>query len=160
MKAPPDAALAERAASKARKATKRARAAAPAASSGGYRRYATPGGLAVLVGRNSRQNDELTTRLAQPGDVWMHARGVPGAHVLLRVPAGQEAGPEDIQFAADLSAWFSKARAEGKAEVTCASPADISKPRGAKPGQVVVKKERVVMARPDRSEAARQGEAD
>ena len=59
----------------------------------------------------------------------MHARGVPGAHVLLRVPAGREAADADVQFAADIAAFFSKARTEGKADVTCARPADISKPR-------------------------------
>lgn len=75
MKAPPDAALADKAASKARKAQRRGTA---SGNTGGgaqdFRRYQSPSGLAVLVGRNSRQNDELSCRMAQPGDVWMHAR--------------------------------------------------------------------------------------
>ena len=78
--------------------------------------------------------------------------------MLLRVPAGQEAGEADIQFAADLAAWFSKARSDGKVEVTSCSPADISKPKGAKPGQVLVKRERVVVGRPHASAAAGQGD--
>lgn len=47
--------------------------------------------LQVLIGRNNRQNDELSHRIAQPQDVWMHARGVPGAHTVLRIPAGRSA---------------------------------------------------------------------
>ena len=85
MKAPPDAALADKAASKARKAQRRSGGGAAAgggASIAGtqrdFRRYQSPSGFAVLVGRNSRQNDELTCRMAQPGDVWMHARSAAG----------------------------------------------------------------------------------
>lgn len=77
MKAPPEAALADKAASKARKAAKRG--AASGNTGGGaqdFRRYTSPSGFAVLVGRNSRQNDTLTMDLANPGDVWMHARWV------------------------------------------------------------------------------------
>ena len=82
MKAPPDAALADKAASKARKAQKRSGASGDASIAGtqrDFRRYQSPSGFAVLVGRNSRQNDELTCRMAQPGDVWMHARSAAGA---------------------------------------------------------------------------------
>lgn len=93
-----------------------------------FRQYTSPGGFRVLIGRNSRQNEELTLKKGKENDVWMHARGVPGAHLLLCLPAGQTAGDADIAYAADLAAYFSKARAEGKVEVTCASPSDIKKP--------------------------------
>lgn len=49
-----------------------------------FRRFTTPSGLPVLVGRNNRQNDELSIKVAREQDVWMHARHVPGAHVVLR----------------------------------------------------------------------------
>ncbi len=78
--------------------------------------------------------------------------------MLLRVPPGQEAAEADVQFAADLAAWFSKARTEGKADVTTCSPSDIKKPKGAKAGQVLVTHETVVVGRPHASVAARQGE--
>lgn len=167
----PEAALAEKAASKAKKAQKKGgaggkRASASASSSSsssnnnnidneGYRRYTSPSGNPILIGRNSRQNDQLTMRLAKPGDVWMHARGVPGAHLLLRVQGKKDATPsdEDIQYAADLAIWFSKSREERRADVTCADPRDIVKPKGAKPGQVMVKKEWVVVGRPGESVA-------
>lgn len=119
-----------------------------------FRTYLSPGGFQVLVGRNSSQNDLLSTRIAQKNDLWMHARGVPGAHVLLRIPAGSTAAEEDIQFAADLAAFFSKARLEKKTDVTYASPLFIEKPKGAKPGQVIVKQESVTVGVADRSAAA------
>jgi predicted ribosome quality control (RQC) complex YloA/Tae2 family protein len=125
-----------------------------------FRKYTSPGGYSVLVGRNSSQNDQLSLHVAQPSDVWMHARGVPGAHVLLRIPAGQQPGDADIQFAADLAAWFSRLRTDGRAEVSCAQPKDISKPKGAKPGQVVVRAEKVVTGRPQNSAAAGEGDEE
>jgi predicted ribosome quality control (RQC) complex YloA/Tae2 family protein len=161
MKASSDAALAEKAAGKARKAAKKAsKRQKNGAGRGngedgeGYRRYSTPSGFTVLIGRNSKQNDYLTTRMAQPTDVWMHARGVPGAHVLLRVPPGKEAADGDLQYTADLAAFFSKARSEGKLDVTVANPAHITKPKGAKPGQVLVKQEKVLIGMPAKSAAA------
>ena len=90
LKAPPDAALADKAASKAKKAQRRSGGGGgggSGAGSGGsqdFRRYESPSGFAVLLGRNSRQNDELTCRMAQPGDVWMHARWVGGRGVMQR----------------------------------------------------------------------------
>lgn len=131
LKAQQGAVLADKAAAKARRAAKKGKGRSGGATSGdsdGFRQYISPNGFTVLLGRNSGQNDVLSTKMAQPRDVWMHARGVPGAHLLLRVPAGQTAADEDVQFAADLAAYFSKSRTEGKAEVTVANPADISKP--------------------------------
>jgi predicted ribosome quality control (RQC) complex YloA/Tae2 family protein len=166
MKASSDAALAEKAAGKARKAAKRTSKRAKSGGGGGgnsgddnegYREYLSPSGFTVLIGRNSKQNDYLTTRMAQPTDVWMHARGVPGAHVLLRVPPGKEAADEDLQYTADLAAFFSKARSEGKLDVTIANPAHITKPKGAKPGQVLVKQEKVLIGMPGKSAAAAAG---
>jgi len=162
MKPTQGASLAEKAASKARRAAKRSGKGRVAAGDDAksLRRFTTPCGLVVLVGRNSGQNDVLTTKMAQPNDVWMHARGVPGAHVLLRVPSGQTASESDLQFAADIAAFYSKSRLEGKAEVTMASPLDITKPRGAKPGQVLVKKERVMLGKPANSAPAAVGGGD
>jgi predicted ribosome quality control (RQC) complex YloA/Tae2 family protein len=76
----------------------------------------------------------------------------------MRVPAGQAPSDADLRFAADLAAWFSKARGEGRVDVTMCDPRHLSKPTGAKPGQVVVRKERVVAGRPSESVAAQRGE--
>jgi hypothetical protein len=65
-------------------------------------------GFEVLVGRNNRQNDVLTNRVATDYDLWFHARNTPGCHLLLRVPPGQVPLDADLQFSADLAAYFSK----------------------------------------------------
>ena len=78
----------------------------------------------------------------------------------MRIPAGRQAAQEDLRFAANLAAWFSKARTQGKADVTVADPKHISRPNGAKPGQVMVRKETVVLGQPDASAAAQRGDAD
>ncbi|KAK9868230.1 hypothetical protein WJX84_009935 [Apatococcus fuscideae] len=151
MKAPADAALAAKGAAKGRKAQKRS---GTSSTLDRFRRFTSPSGLTVLVGRNNIQNDELSHRVAKDGDVWMHVRGFPGAHTLLQVPSGQEAGAEDVQCAADLAAYFSKARGEKRAPVIVASPADLKRPKGSRPGQVMVAKETVEYGRPDDSLAA------
>lgn len=151
-----DAVAAAKGAAKGRKAAKRAAKGTGAAPSSaqGFRQFSSPSGLTVLIGRNNRQNDELSHRIAQPQDVWMHARGVPGAHTVLRIPAGREAGQEDIQFAADLAAYFSKARAEGKTPVTTCQAGDVKRPKGGKPGQALVAREKTHVGRPHKSAAA------
>lgn len=114
------------------------------------RRFSAPSGLHVLVGRTSTQNDALSTRLARDWDVWMHARGVPGAHVLLRLDRGQTPDEADLQAAADLAAWFSKARGATAVDVTVARGRDVLKPKGAARGQVMLRQEeRVIAGRPD-----------
>lgn len=69
-----------------------------------------PGCSAVLVGRNNLQNDHITFSVARAHELWFHARGVAGAHVLLRLEPGQDPADEDVMFAADVAAYFSKDR--------------------------------------------------
>lgn len=157
MKPPPDAALAGKAASKAKKANKKKGGAGGSDPNGasGYRRYRSPGGMDILVGRNTRQNDELSVRVVQAQDIWMHVRGMPGSHTLLRIPPGGQPEQADLQCAADLAAYFSKARDAGKADVIVTNGAHVKKPKGAKPGAVIVSKElRNIVARPANSLAA------
>ncbi|GFH17476.1 NFACT-R_1 domain-containing protein, partial [Haematococcus lacustris] len=119
----------------------------------------------VLVGRNNRQNDELSNKVANPDDLWMHLRGRPGSHTVLRVPSGRRApdlhGDPDTQFAADLAAFFSKGRNETKVDILVAKAGALKKPKGAKPGQILVTKELGnVVARPGNSVAAQSGAAE
>lgn len=72
---------------------------------------ASADGFVLLVGRNSRQNDEVTFRRAQATDWWFHARGVPGAHVIVRAQ-GKDLPPDTLQQAAELAAYFSRLRTE------------------------------------------------
>ena len=66
----------------------------------------------------------------------------------------REAGKADVQVAADLAAWFSKARGEGKADVTVSRAGDVKRPKGGKPGQALVPRESVHVGRPHDSAAA------
>jgi hypothetical protein len=82
----------------------------------GPRHYLTTRGLSVLVGRGARENHRLTFAVAGPEDFWLHARDVPGAHVILRDPEGR-AEAEDVREAAELALFFSDARAQPHADV-------------------------------------------
>jgi len=87
-----------------------------AAAGRGARHYLTARGLSVLVGRGARDNQRLTFAVAGPEDLWLHARDVPGAHVILRDPEGRAAA-EDVREAAELAAFFSDARSQPQADV-------------------------------------------
>ena len=86
------------------------------AAGAGARHYLTARGLSVLVGRGARENHRLTFAVAGPEDLWLHARDVPGAHVILRDPEGRAAA-EDVREAAELAAFFSDARSQPQADV-------------------------------------------
>jgi len=90
------------------------------------RRFLSPSGFEILVGRSSQQNDELSMSVAKPGDVWMHARGVPGAHVIMR-SSPNIPSEDDLTFAANLAAFFSKASNLAKVDVSIADPKYLSK---------------------------------
>lgn len=80
------------------------------------RHYLSSGGLSIRVGRGARENHELTFGLARPEDFWLHARDVPGAHVILQ-DVGGRAAPQDLREAAELAAFFSEARGESGVDV-------------------------------------------
>jgi hypothetical protein len=102
----------------------------------GPRHYLTSRGLSVLVGRGAKQNHHLTFSVARAEDLWLHARGVPGAHVVLRDPEGR-AGAEDLREAAELAAFFSDARREAKVDVHVTRRKHLRPTRGA-PGRVTI----------------------
>ncbi len=103
----------------------------------GYRVHELDG-FEILVGRSARDNDHLSLRVARPRDLWLHAHGFAGSHVVIRHPEGTGEVPRHvIERAAELAAWHSKARgARGKIAVHLCRAAEVSKPRGAPPGQV------------------------
>jgi len=107
-----------------------------------FRELKSPGGVKILVGRNKRDNEMLSFKIAKGDDIWMHARGCPGAHVVLKISRG---GPkptdECFQMAANLAAFYSEARSERKATITLAEPKHIQKPRGAPLGAIKLRKE-------------------
>ncbi len=111
-------------------------------------RYELPGGWVVLAGRTDRDNDHLSLKMAAPNDFWFHVRGMPGSHVILRVPAGTEPDNATIKAAAAVAAWHSKKREARQVGVSCTRARYVTKPRGAKPGTVNIRKEKVLTVRP------------
>jgi predicted ribosome quality control (RQC) complex YloA/Tae2 family protein len=107
-------------------------------------------GWEVLVGRSARDNDELTFRVARPRDLWLHAAGHAGSHVVIRTTETVGDVPRAvIERAAQWAAWHSKARnARGKIEIHVCRAADISKPRGAPAGTVQLRRWDVVKVYP------------
>ncbi|MFM5889116.1 MAG: NFACT family protein [Dolichospermum sp.] len=113
-----------------------------------FHRYRSPGGFEVLIGRNNVQNDQLTFRVAGDYDLWFHAQEIPGSHVLLRLEPGTIAEEADLQFTANLAAYFSRARQSDQVPVVYTQPKHVYKPKGTKPGLVVYKHETIIWGKP------------
>lgn len=113
-------------------------------------RYRTPNGFEVLVGRNNRQNDLLTFRIAGDYDLWFHTQEIPGSHVLLRLEAGADLDSKDLEYVADVAAFHSKGRQSEQVPVIYTEPKNVYKPKGAKPGMIIYKHERVIWGKPHR----------
>ncbi len=109
--------------------------------------YGTAKGHRVLVGRGARDNDELTLRVAKPHDLWLHARGVPGAHVVVPLVKGASIVPELLVDAATLAAWHSDARGQDLVEVTWTERRYVRKPKGSPTGRVTLDREKVLALR-------------
>jgi len=111
--------------------------------------YELPGGWTVLAGKTDEDNDRLSIKLAGPQDWWFHVRGMPGSHVLLQAhETGDEPDAATLKAAAAIAAYHSKARTGGVVAVSCTLARYVTKPRGAKPGTVSIRKEQVLKVRP------------
>ncbi|AQG80357.1 NFACT RNA binding domain-containing protein [Spirosoma montaniterrae] len=102
----------------------------------------------ILIGRNAKNNDLLTQKFSYKEDLWLHARDVPGSHVLIKYQAGKTFPKNVIERAAELAAWYSKRRTDSLCPVTVTPKKYVRKPKGLAEGQVVVEKEDVVMVVP------------
>ncbi len=116
----------------------------------------SPDGLTILVGRNSRQNDDLTFRRASSADWWFHARGVPGSHVIVR-GAGQEVPRATVRRAAELAAYFSRARQDVSVVVDYTQRSHVRRIPKAAPGLVHYNEERSIRVTPLGPDAAELG---
>jgi predicted ribosome quality control (RQC) complex YloA/Tae2 family protein len=110
--------------------------------------YRLPGDWTVLAGRSDADNDKLSIKLAAPGDWWFHVRGVPGSHVVLRARPDREPDRDTLRRAAAIAAYHSKAKNAGIVPVACTRARYVTKPRGAKPGTVNIRKETILKVRP------------
>jgi predicted ribosome quality control (RQC) complex YloA/Tae2 family protein len=114
-----------------------------------FRRFRGSSGCSILVGRTGRSNEKLTFEVAQPGDLWFHAADVPGAHVILkRDPPGSHPR-EDIEEAAALAAYFSKARGSTAVEVIYTPRKHVRKIPSAPPGTVRVSRFDTMRVKPE-----------
>jgi predicted ribosome quality control (RQC) complex YloA/Tae2 family protein len=110
-------------------------------------------GSLILVGRNSRQNDEVTFRMGDAHDIWLHAHGVPGAHVIIK-RAGRDPSPGTLQQAARLAARYSAAREQARVQVDYAERRHVRHIKGGRPGMVTYSHERTLVVRPENEEEA------
>ena len=104
-------------------------------------------GMTLLVGKNSRQNEEVTFHQASANDTWLHARGVPGAHVIIR-NGGRPVSEETLREAAALAAYYSQSRAAGSVPVDYTEQRYVRHMKGGGPGMVIYERERTLHVTP------------
>ncbi len=112
-----------------------------------FRTFVTPTGARVLVGKGAAQNDQLTFQNSRPHDLWLHAKGRTGAHVVVPLAKNTTCPADLLVDAAHLAAHFSEARGEAVVEVQYTPRRYLRKPRGSAPGLVVVEREKVLAVR-------------
>ncbi len=111
---------------------------------GPFRRFLSSDGHPIFVGRNARENDELTFGLAKSEDLWLHARGTPGSHVVVRLEKGADPPPETIRDAATLALLYSDLKKSGKGDVIYTRRKWVKKSKGQAPGAVTVTQEKSI----------------
>lgn len=116
------------------------------------RRFVSSDGFPILVGRDTEGNDYLTTHLAKSRDIWLHVQGRSGSHVVIRVRNRANGVPRRTLIqAAQLAAYYSQARSDGKVAVDYTLRKYVRKPRKAKPGLVTISQEKTLIVSPDKS---------
>lgn len=120
-----------------------------------FRTFVAASGTKILVGKGAADNDALTTKVARPHDLWLHAKDRTGAHVIVVLPKGHTCSASDLVDAAHLAAHFSDVRDEKVVDVQYAPRRHVRKPKGSAPGLVLVDREKVLVLRvePERTRA-------
>lgn len=114
-----------------------------------FRIFNVDGGFEVWAGKSSKNNDELTLKYAKPDDLWFHARGASGSHVILRAGSAKgEPGKKAKAQAASIAAYYSKMKNASMVPVAMTEKKYVRKPKGAPPGTVVLEREKVIFAEP------------
>lgn len=98
--------------------------------------FVSSNGFKILVGKNNKQNDHLTLKVASNEDIWMHTKNIPGSHVIIKTE-GKEVPDETIFEGAMLAAFFSKSKMSSQVPVDYTKKKNVKKPNGAKPGMVI-----------------------
>jgi len=112
-----------------------------------FREFETTDGFKVLVGRNNRQNDLLTMKTANKNDLWFHTKDIPGSHTVI-ITDGREVTEQAILEAAQIAAYFSKAKDSSQVPVDYTLIRRVSKPQGSKPGKVIYTEQKTVYVTP------------
>ena len=113
------------------------------------RRYRTASGWSVWAGRNNKENDQLTHRMASKDDIWLHAHGYTGSHVILRRQGRrEEPGSQTLKEAAGVAAYWSKGRTSNKVGVVYTLVKHVMKPRGSTPGTASIRREKILLVEP------------
>ena len=106
-------------------------------------RYISKDGWNIFVGKNSKQNDLLTLKLASGNDIWLHVKNINGSHVIIKNKGMGQTTPLDTLIeAANLAVYFSKAKNENKVQVDYTLKKHVKKPKNAKPGMVIYSQEK------------------
>ena len=112
-------------------------------------RFLSSDGYEILVGKSNLQNDELTLRTAEPTDIWMHTKNIPGSHVIIRTNGAEEVPVSTLEEAATLAAYFSKAKQSSLVPVDYTQRKNVKKPNGAKPGMVIYLTNKTIYITPE-----------
>lgn len=102
----------------------------------------------IYIGKNNRQNEEVTFKIGAGNDLWLHVKNIPGSHVLIKTTL-PEPEPEALEAAVQLAAYFSKARGSSQVPVDCVPRRFVKKPSGTRPGFVIFSNQKTFYATPD-----------
>ncbi|MFW5789628.1 MAG: Rqc2 family fibronectin-binding protein [Bacillota bacterium] len=116
------------------------------------RKYISADNYQILVGRNNRQNDYLTKKIANQDDIWVHTRKIAGSHVIIKRDTDKPVPEPTIYEAALLAAYFSKARESENVPVDYTKVKNVNKPKGAKPGIVYYENHQSIYVTPNEAE--------
>ena len=108
--------------------------------------YAASDGTEILVGKNNKQNDYLTNKLAARDDIWLHTKDIPGSHVIIK---SKQPAKETILEAATIAAYFSKAKNSSSVPVDYTLVRHVKKPNGSKPGYVIYDNQQTIYVTPE-----------
>lgn len=111
--------------------------------------FVSTDGYDIYVGKSNLQNDELTLRFADSTDIWLHTKEIPGSHVIIQTNGTATASDGALEEAANLAAYFSKAKNSSMVPVDYTLRKNVKKPNGAKPGMVIYLTNRTLYVTPD-----------
>ena len=113
-------------------------------------KFISSNGYEILVGRNNRQNDNLSRKIARKNDLWLHVKDLPGSHVIIRRKNKEEIPEETIKEAAIVAAYYSKGRDSENVPIDYTLVKNLRKPKGARPGLVYYENYQTIHVNPDK----------